>query len=66
MLLQYCIAMDCQGSLLRCVCCLLHCAGDDRDSRLLVKLREQREAQLEELKDLTNFYKTQEIIKVRD
>lgn len=38
--------------------------GDWRDQKTLEKLREERQAKIDELKERTNYYTTQQLIQV--
>lgn len=38
--------------------------GDQRDQNVLEKLRAERQAKIDELKEKTNYYSTQQLIQV--
>jgi hypothetical protein len=39
-------------------------AGDHRDQNIIEKLRAERQAKIDELKEKTNYYTTQQLIQV--
>ena len=45
---------------------LLFHSGDKSDSALLEKLRLERKAKIDELKEKTNYYATQQLIQVKE
>lgn len=43
---------------------LLNCLGDRKDQKTLERLRAERQAKIDELKEKTNYYTTQQLIQV--
>lgn len=43
---------------------LLNCLGDRKDKKTLERLREEKQAKIDELKEKTNYYTTQQLIQV--
>lgn len=43
---------------------LLHVLGDRKDQKTLERLRAERQAKIDELKEKTNYYTTQQLIQV--
>ena len=41
-----------------------YCTGDHRDQKTLDRLRAERQAKIDELKERTNYYSTQQLIQV--
>jgi predicted aconitase len=63
-MISYLIIAANMFSLSRLECSLLFCTVDSRDQHTLEKLRAERQAKIDELKERTNYYTTQQLIQV--